>query len=144
MAQARPPVEAGIVQPVLLAVDAGLTDDYLICRATDSDPVVYESIFVAKPKLLRKTPWDGQTRGQVRYVYDAEDSTKRTAYDVNDPPGTPEAERNKRTEMISSEYLIGDEILAVGVKTGIVVGETAVTMLALTEGRGWTVFFGSL
>lgn len=142
-------------QTVVLARNGGEFPDHLECRAVDSDPEVYEPIFVAKPWFLRKTPWDGQTRGQVRYVYDLEDSTKRTSYDINDPPDTPEAERNKRTELISPEYLLADELTALLATTGIEVdtGEVdegglpilvSVNLLDMTGARDWTVFFERL
>lgn len=142
----------GVVATLILAVLGGEHDGHLVCRLPTDTAEAFTPILVAKPWLLRKTPWNstgpddpgGPVRGEVRYVYDAEDSTKRTAYDINDLPGTPEAERNKRTEMVSPEYLIDDEILAVNAKTGIVVGNTLVTLLALTEGRGWTVLYPHL
>ena len=139
--QAQP---AKPLDTVLLAMDAGLTDDHLVCRATDSDPINYVPILVAKPWLLRKKRWDGQTRDQVRYVYDLADSTKRTAYDINDPPDTPEAERNKRTELISPRYVLGDELHAAIVNTGIIVGDTPLMLVDATGNRDWTVFFEQL
>ncbi len=138
---------------VLVAMDAGLTDDHLVCRAIDSDPLAYIPVLVAKPWLLRKTPWDGETRGEVRYAYDLEDSTKRTAYDVNDPPDTPEAERNKRNELISQQYLIGDELTVMPADTGIEIPGVddeglpitiPVNLIDTTSGRDWTVFFEQL
>lgn len=148
-AEAKP-----LPSPVLVAMEAGLTDDHLVCRAVGSDPELYTPILVAKPWLLRKTPWDGQTRGQVRYEYDREDSTKRIAYDINDSPDTPEADRNKRTELISPRYLIGDELIVSPSMTGVEVDSGTVddegvpifihvTLIDMT-GRDWTVFFEQL
>lgn len=147
------PSIAARVGRVLLAMEAGVTDDHLVCRAVDSDPAAYVPILVAKPQFLRKTPWDGQTRDQVRYVYDVEDSTQRTAYDVNDLPGIPEAERNKRTETISPQYLIDDELVSMPLLTGVVVAgvddegqpiAVPVNLIDMTGAREWTVFFERL
>lgn len=133
-----------IGQTVLLARNAGEFPDHLECRAIGSDPEEYTPILVAKPWFLRKTPWDGQTREQVRYVYDTEDSTKRTAYDINDSPGTPEEERNKRNELVSPLYLLGDQILAAPVSTDVMVGDVSLSLLDMTISRDWTVFYEQL
>jgi hypothetical protein len=99
-------------QTVLLARNAGEFSDHLECRSVDSDPEEYTPIFVAKPWLLRKTPWDGQIRGQVRYVYDLGDSTKRTAFDST-------SASLKRDEQIHARYLIGDVVNAIAAVTGV-------------------------
>lgn len=133
---------------VLVAVEAGLTDDHLVCRAVGSDPVAFVPILVAKPWLLRKTPWDGQTRGQVRYEYDLEDSTKRTAFDSTDA-----TDQLKRDEQIHPRYLVDDQLTVSPATTGIGVdtGEVdddglpifaPVVLLDLNvDSRGWKTYY---
>lgn len=143
-----------------LKEEAGLTDDHLVCRTWDGETEGEEDVFIAKAWLLRKTPFhsnspddlSGPVRGEVRYVYDAEDSTKRTAYDINDPPETPEEELNKRLEFVSPQYLVGDELNGLPATTGIEVpgfddeGLPIVIPVKLLDvsNRNWTVFFEHL
>lgn len=142
-APAQAQVKAGTV---LLAMDAGLTDDHLVCRAVGSDSETYTPILVAKPWLLRKTPWDGQTREQVRYEYDLEDSTKRTAFDSTDAT-------IKRDEQIHARYLLADVVNAIAAVTDVELdtGEVGddglpiiipVTLLDLNvDSRGWKTYY---
>lgn len=149
----------GVNQTVLVARDGGEFPDHLECRAVGSDPETYTPILVAKPWFLRKTPWhsvspedlEGPVRELVRYVYDDADSTKRTAYDATQPPGTSEASRLKRNEQVHGRYLLGDIVNITPAVTGVTVAGVndeglpiviSIVLLDLNvDGREWKTYY---
>ena len=68
---------------VQMVVDnAASFGDYLLCRTWDGTKSGAERIPVARPYKLRKTPFDGETRDGISWVYVT--SNKRTATRVSD------------------------------------------------------------
>lgn len=129
------PAQVGGGQSVLVAMDAGLTDDHLICRAVGSNPESYTPILVAEPWILRRTPFDQQIREDVLYEY--ENGVKRTAYDNTDP-----TRQLNRVEQIHPRYLVGDIVIAAPMATGVVVGATPVTLLDINvDSRSWKTYY---
>lgn len=131
-------VPAGALRTVLVAIPAGSTDDHIVCRDIGDTSEEYTPILVAKPWLLRKTPWDGQTRGQVRYEYDPEDSTKRTAFDSTDATG-----QLKRAEQIHARYLVDDRLTASPMIPTLTTtdGQTVALLDLNVDSRGWKTYY---
>ena len=113
----------------------GVEGDYLICVAKNgSSAAAYDAAryTVAKPYLLRRTPFDGYTRNAISYTYTS--ATARTAVD---------ADEDTETQEVVPAYVAGDVIYAtrdvVG-GTGVTSrdGTTTVTWLDLNvDGRAW-------
>lgn len=72
--------------------------DYLICEYHNGFEAKGGAVKIAKPWLLRRTPFDGKTRNGVTYTYT--DAQNRTGDD-----GSQEA--------ITPAYVAGDQIVAV-------------------------------
>ena len=102
-------------------------DDYLICRGYDPNakelvaihtPAAFKTIRVAKPSLLQRTPWDGETvelivaggTVEVTFEYDENAVGKRTA------KATVEGEAVEEIQRITMDYFKGDTITAVEVR----------------------------
>ncbi len=104
-------------------------DDYLICKGYDpngSSPAP-RTINVAKPSLLTRTPFDGQTvplivEGQLRDVtfeYSNDEVGKRTARCEiirNEGEDNEEVETIEEIQRITMDYIVGDTIVAVRVR----------------------------
>lgn len=107
-----------------------MASNHIICRTWDGSTEGTEDVLIAKPYLLRRTPFDGETRGFVTYAYNSD--ITRTAWD------DPEDIDN---QVISPAYVINDIIYA----TRSIEGGTAVTVTAETiewldinaDGRVW-------
>lgn len=99
-------------------------DDYLVCRGYDPNaaleahtPAAHKTITVAKPSLLMRTPWDGQSAiltvdgipTAVTYEY-SDEVGKRTAR------ATVDGEDIEEIQRITMDYHVGDIIVAVQVK----------------------------
>ncbi len=74
--------------------------DYLTCYSYSGDAVTSSVINVAKPYLLRKTPFDGSSRNSISFVYSSNSARTATSGDTED-------------QVIVPSYVAGDEILAV-------------------------------
>lgn len=96
-------------------------DNYVICRGFDPNakdpfaeitPSAYRTIKVAKPPILQRSAWDGQTVtiGGVSYTYTYTDTGVRTAQWTNSS-GTQQQE-----ERIDTPYLVDDLITAVEIR----------------------------
>lgn len=59
-----------------------LAEDIIICHTWDGAEEGEDDIAVARPYLLRKTPFDGQSRGDFSFVYERED--KRVSTNLED------------------------------------------------------------
>lgn len=84
--------------------------DYLVCRRAGGDAAVEtqdRSVYVAKPYLLRQTPFDGLSRGGISYAYTG--TAARTATDEDE---------NTENQVIVPSYVVGDEIVAARGITG--------------------------
>jgi len=111
--------------------------DYLVCRTLDvSNNAGDDDIKVAKPYLLRRTPFDGETRNGISYTYSSD--TEREADDGDDT----------EDQVVVPSYVehgddeTGDEIYAIRAPTGgtgVVDSENnAVSWLDLNvDGRAW-------
>ena len=60
------------------------------------------TVFIAKPYLLRRTPFDGLTRNDITYAYDSD--TQRVATDADD---------DTETQQVVPSYVAGDVVFAV-------------------------------
>lgn len=100
----RPSARGGQTGRFILAKDANAYPDHLECRTPDSTAEEYEPVMVAKPYLLRRTPHDGETRGDIAYDYST--PTRRQASTPVFPRGF--------YQRIVPQYRIGDEIRATG------------------------------
>lgn len=110
--------------------------DYLWCRTWDADTETEgdEDVFVAKPWLLRRSPFEGAVREGIEYTYTG--NVSRTARRI----GTSKTEK----QAIVDVYAIGDVITATSpIKggMGVIVGEVPLVWLARTEGRAWARIF---
>jgi hypothetical protein len=104
--------------------------DFLICNAFNADITSDESIFVAKPYLLRRTPFDGLSRNGIAYIYSTD--ALRTADDGSDT----------EVQVIVPSYVAGDVIYAfLGVLAILDVenddGNTMRFLDANLDGRAW-------
>ncbi len=109
--------------PVLVLTLVAEFDDYLECQ--DS---LLNTIYVAKPYELRKTPFDGETIGGVTYTYTS--SSEREATDGVDT----------ETQFVTPNYRVDAEIFAVKVQgeTGVETAEPApIEYIELNQGRAW-------
>lgn len=79
-------------------------EDYLICHTWDGRVEGLVDVKVALPPLLRRTPFDGQSRDGFSYVYASGDNTRRTS--TNDTDSTTEE------QVITPSYVAGDVIVA--------------------------------
>ena len=102
-------------------------DDYIVCIEpgdTSSDPKYYN---IAKPYLLQRTPFDGETRDAISYAYTS--ATERTATDET---------YEEEDQVIVPNYVAGDIIYAAFAPTGGTGVEDASMWLDLNvDGRAW-------
>jgi hypothetical protein len=105
----------------------------------DGTNQIGEAVRVAVPYLLRSTPFDGETRNLITYVYDfTADPIERTATNAS----TSETE----DQVIVPSFQYGDTIYAFGSVdggTGVLadLGDgnlEDVTYLMLSDGRAWS------
>jgi hypothetical protein len=78
--------------------------DYLVCKEWDPVEEIEgtDDIWIAKPPLLRRTPFDGHTRGSISYIY-TNDFTRTASM----------SGETDSTELIVPYYLVDDIIVAV-------------------------------
>lgn len=104
-------------------------NDHLVCRSLGADGAIYGSdINVAKPYLLRRTPFDGLARNSITYTYSA--ANVRLADDDTDT----------ETQVIVPSYVVGDTVYGVSVQpdAGVVVDGAALRFIDLNlDGRAW-------
>lgn len=125
----------GHEQLILVSVEP----DHLVCRTFHDEVEGTEDRNVAKPWLLRQTPFeeggDLADRADKTYTYLAEDGTSRIVAD---------ADGYKQFEQIDPEWLPDDPLIATGPiegGTGVTVGgEDLLQLDANTDGRAWTTF----
>lgn len=111
-----------------LTQSAGAFPDHLVCRTWDGATQGDEDVLVAKPWLLRRTPFDGQRYGGIDYVYST--------------PTQRAATLGEETEhqIIIPRYIVGDILKAdKGIEggTGVVVSNTKLEWEARYESRAW-------
>lgn len=119
--------------PVIRCTIVSHEDDYLECVETGTSNTVY----VAKPYELQRTPFDGETVEGVNYSYGSgfAASQERTATSNANPS---EVEQ----QFITPAYVVGAEIMAVRVQgnTGVSLGgspEEFVLYTELNQGRAF-------
>jgi hypothetical protein len=114
-------------------------DDYLICKGFDPQTkfpfgqipplAVRQKVKIAKPPLLLKTPWDGETVtiDGIDYTYDY------TAIDERTVTWTDDDGDHEEEQTIDTPYFVGDILIAVEVRrtyiqrqSGMIVNETKV------------------
>lgn len=86
--------------------------DYIECRGMEGDDVVGELVFIAKPYLLRQTPFHGLFRNEIRYQYNTADETgaTRTAFKTIQEEGEPDREVSEQQLVIPKFVLKKDAI----------------------------------
>ncbi len=106
-------------------------DDYLECEFFDEFKDVADGrVDVAKPWMLRRTPFDGETidyRGQsISYVYTSD--RERTATGAT-----------SETQVMTADYYVGESLTVIPVRTGVELpdGSLAVWEDINTCGRFW-------
>jgi hypothetical protein len=97
--QVKPDASAKTVQVQQMKV-ASIAGDYITCYTFDGVVTGTDEITVAKPWMLRRTPFDGETRNGITYTY-SDDVTR----DASDDDGT-------ETQVIVPSYVVGDLIYA--------------------------------
>lgn len=102
--------------------------DHLVCRTWDGETQGDDDVLIAKPWLLRRTPFDGRLRGSIRYTYQT--PIHREARIGN----------NSEDQIIIPAYRIDDLIYAskaiVG-GTSVIWEDVPLDWLAWTDGRAW-------
>jgi hypothetical protein len=100
--------------------------DYLNCVTWDGTDEGTQTIKIAKPYLLRRTPFDGQTRNGVSYVYS--DAITRQATKGEDTI----------TETVVPVYVLDDELYGISAPAGGTGVAAAPDYLDLNlDGRAW-------
>lgn len=102
-------------------------DDYLVCRAWDGVTEGVSDLLVAKPYLLRRTPFHGKTVNGLTYSF-------VSATQVSVTSGT-----TTETWVITRPYSENDLLfVAPAGSTGVNYGTVAVTLFDLNaDGRAW-------
>ena len=108
-------------------------DDHLVCREWDGTVEGAGDVKVAKPFLLRKTPFDTLTRNGITFAYTS--STERTA--------TEDSSGDIQNQIIVSSYQVDDLIYVIGNVAGGVdtQDENSVDLTRLdlnVDGRAWS------
>lgn len=115
-----------------------IKDDYLVCKGFDPNSkypfsqytpsAPQKKIKVAKPPLLQRTPWDGESVeiDSITYTYEYSDAGTRTKTWTDS-----EGEEQEEEETIEIPYFVGDIVVAVeirknDVQDGFEVNETKV------------------
>lgn len=122
-----PVTPASVISSVALATaqfkltqSADAFPDHLVCRTWDGTTEGAEDVLIAKPWLLRRTPFEDQIYNDVSYQYDT--ATRRTAR------VGPETEG----QVIIPPFVVGDIIYAVR----DVIGGTSVAVVGEPPAEG--------
>lgn len=108
-----------------------VSDDFLVCRTFLNSEEGTDDVFVAKPYLLRRSPFDGGTRANLSFTYT---NTTREATVLSGPNSGI-----SQTERVVPSYLVGDILIATSVSGGTRV--TSATLEDLNnDARQWTRF----
>jgi len=102
-------------------------DDYLVCKGfdprakfpfTEFTPASFAKVEIAKPPLLQRTPWDGETVtiDGIEYTYEYTDANNRTKSWTDD-----DDEDQEEDEEINIPYFDDDILVAVEVRKNQVV-----------------------
>lgn len=110
LAGAIQPPRQTVSQPTLPAPNAGTAvrqmevievgGDFLVCQPRDFVAASGATVFVAKPWLLRRSPFEDQTRDGITFTYTSD--SERTADDGADT----------ETQQVTPSYVAGDVIYA--------------------------------
>lgn len=123
--QPKPTGKAGGGSPVIVLTLISHQDDYLECQDGNSN-----TVYVAKPYMLRRTPFDGVAGGGVAYEYSSSFAAnqQRIATSVANPSEV-------ETQYITPTYTAGEEIYAVKVQgvTGVQLPTSPPTDLVYIE-----------
>lgn len=109
------------VKIVAVASDQG---DYLVCA-----DLFQQGLAVAKPYLLRRTPFDGETVNSITYTY--YDAATRLADDGD----------ATETQYITPSYYVGEQLLVIAHRTYLETdtGSNIVWEDMNTAGKSWAV-----
>lgn len=119
--------------------DIGTNRDYLECEDEEG-----RTQYVAKPYLLRQTPFDGETINDVLYTYTT--ANERVASDESTPVADQEPDE---TQVITPSYYIDEIILVVNRDTGVEIDNSGerndgkgIGFEEVGYGRAWAVVIG--
>ena len=95
-------------------------DDYLDCKLYNpiTDDALDQIVPVAKPRILQRSAFDGQTisyEGGDSFSYSYSNATERTA--------TNTSNSETETQVVVPEYFVGDLILVTSAPTGLTSSE---------------------
>lgn len=152
----NPPQQTGVtprnqaIQGVIFQCKiVSIYPDSLLVIEFDGTNVIGDTKFeVAKPYLLRRSPFDGKARDGVSYFYNS--NVSRNAYtgllhEVNGTVvtegGTPVADSEKEIQIVIPTYVVNDVIFVaqkVGNGTGVQNGTDKIKYLDMNvDGRAW-------
>ena len=113
------------------------THDHIVCKRYNGTEQSGEAVNIALPYLLRRTPFDGETRNGITYTYDEEqDPMEREADDGSET----------ETQVVVPSFVTGDIVYAARPITGGVAvtveagGETYnLEWLLFPDSRAWSL-----
>lgn len=114
-----------------------IKDDYLVCKGfnprakfpfTEFTPAAFAKVEIAKPPLLQRTPWDGETIeiDGTEYTYNYTDDNTRTKSWTDEDENDQEVEENIDIPYFVDDILVAVEVRKNQVVDGMKVNETKV------------------
>jgi hypothetical protein len=128
----------GITASLTAGIITEIHYDYLTISYEIDGQDEAESILVAKPHMLRKSPFDGQTVNDVTYTYSEDDENERIA--TEDSVDT--------TEYLRPAYYVGEEITFARIEENITIADDGDEEIevryvdANLAGRAWSSDIG--
>lgn len=111
--------------PIAQFVVKSVSGDFLVCRPLSGTSSGSSDVYVARPYLLRRTIWSGQTRNGVTYTFTDDQTRSATT------GGTA------ITEKVTPSYQANDVIYGAASPAGGI-GSTGIMWLDINaDGRSW-------
>lgn len=132
--QVQPPhVQLGAILQFRIVT---VQDDHLVCNTWDGTAAGSGAVLIAKPYLLRRTPFHGKTRDGITYSYAAAQSRTATLG------------ADSENQVVVPNYVAGDVIYAADVASkggaGVAVDGRTVRLLDMNvDGRAWAKEFAT-
>lgn len=123
----------GITSSLFTGTITAINNDYLTISYQPDGLDEAEDVLIAKPFMLRKTPFDGQTVNSITYAYDEDDENKRIATEDGED----------REEYLRPAYYVGEEITIARIPQEITVENDSGAEIELryvdanTSGKSW-------
>ena len=108
---ASPPSQVGVKihQTVKRFIVKSVQDDYITCNEMFDDRIGEADVLIAKPYLLRKTPFDGTDDGRNGYTYAY---STVSGYEHTERTSTKTEDDSTEDQIVTPAYVVGDEIWA--------------------------------